>query len=237
MQSVLANHTSDYRFNIPSQVGVAIFVGAICATIGFCLLYGRAFLFGAILLILAGLVGLFRLVLYMITDQRRRKIARDLMVNSIQWSGAEQVLDVGCGNGLVLLAAARHLKKGKGKATGIDIWNQMAGRQSFEALKRNAEIEGVTDRIEIREADARQMPFDNGTFDVAFASLSLHHAGGHKGIRQVIAEMKRVLKPGGVVVIYDLFPATTVAARALREQEMKDIQNLGGGLLRILRAS
>jgi arsenite methyltransferase len=112
----------------------------------------------------------------------------------------------------------------------------MAGRQSADALRRNAEIEGVADRIELREADARKMPFEKDAFDVVFASLSLHHAGGKAGIQQVVAEMKRVLKPGGVIALYDLFPATIIASRVLRELGMKNIQNSSGRLLRVLRS-
>jgi arsenite methyltransferase len=199
-------------------------------------LYEDRFLLSSALVVAAGLVGAFRLTVFLITHLNRRIAARDHMIGSIRWSGTEQVLDVGCGNGLVLLAAAKHLADRRGKATGIDIWNQMAGRQSSKALKKNAEIEGVADRTEVQEADARKMPFADNKFDVVFASLSLHHAGGHGGIRQVATEMKRVLTPGGVILIYDLFPATTVAVRVLRELGMKDFQNLSGGLLRVVRA-
>lgn len=236
MQDVIANPRPDYRFNIPSLVAFVVMAGSICAVAGIYLLYNRWFLFGALLVIVAGLVGLFRLTLFLITDIRRRELARDRMVNSIRWTGAEQVLDVGCGNGMVLLAAAKHLADGMGIATGIDIWNEMAGRQSAGTLRRNAELEGVAERIELREADARKMPFERESFDVIFASLSLHHAGGKAGTQQVVTEMKRVLKPGGVIVLYDLFPATTIASRVLQELGMKNVQNLSRGLLRVLRA-
>lgn len=237
MENVMTNTKPDYRFNVPSQVAVVLVAGAICAVLGIYFLYERLVLVGTILVILAGLVGLFRLMLFLITDPKRRTIARDRMISSVRWSGAEQVLDVGCGNGLVLLAAAKHLVAGNGKATGIDIWNEMAGRQNAEALRRNAEIEDVADRVEAREADARNMPFGNSAFDVIFASLSLHHAGGTHGIRQVAAEMKRVLKPGGAILIYDLYPATAIAERTLRELGFKDIEILKGRILRVLRAS
>lgn len=236
MQGIIANPRPDYRFNIPSPVSFVLLTGSGCAMAGVYLLYDRRFLFGALLVIVAGLVGLFRLTLFLITDLKRREIARDRMVNSIRWTGDEQVLDVGCGNGMVLLAAAKHLAHGKGIATGIDIWNEMAGRQSAGALRRNAQLEGVADRIELREADARKMPFEEESFDIIFASLSLHHAGGKAGIRRVVTEMKRVLKPGGVIVLYDLLPTTTIASRVLQELGMKNVRNLSGSLLRVLRA-
>lgn len=236
MQEVMTNSGPDYRFNIPSQVAVVLVAGSICAMLGIYLLYERLVLVGTILVILAGLVGLFRLMLFLITDPNRRKTARDRMVNSIQWSGTEQVLDVGCGNGLILLAAAKYLADGEGRAIGIDIWNEMAGRQNANTLRRNAEIEGVADRIDFQKADARKVPFGNGSFDVVLASLSLHHAGGRDGIEQVVREMKRVLKPGGVILLYDLFPATAVASRLLRDLGMMNVQKLSSGLLPVVRA-
>ncbi len=235
MQDVLPNSTPDYRFNIPSQVAFALVAGSISAMLGVYFLYVRLFLLGTILLIVAVLVGLFRFTLFLITDPKRRAIARDRMINSVHWKGTEQVLDVGCGNGLVLLAAAKHLADGEGRAIGIDIWNQMAGRQNAEILRRNAEIERVANRIEVQEADARQMPFGNSSFDVVLASLSLHHAGGKRGIEQVVKEMKRVLKPGGVILLYDLFPATAIASRLFRELGMKSVRMLSGGVLRVIR--
>lgn len=113
----------------------------------------------------------------------------------------------------------------------------MAGRPSADTLKTNAEIEGVGDRIELREADARNMPFADGTFDVIFASLSLHHAGGAHGIRQVVSEMKRVLKPGGVILIYDVYPATAVGGPTLRELGIQDVEILSGGIVCAIRVA
>lgn len=236
MEDVMTNAVPDYRIAINWPVRSVLAAGGLSAMLGVYFLYERRSLLAAFFLILAGLGGLLRLMLFLISDPRRRAKIRDRMVNSVEWNGTEQVLDVGCGNGLVLMAAAKQLTGGSGKATGIDIWNEMAGRQNAEALRRNAEIEGVADRIEFQEADARMMPFGNGSFDVVLASLSLHHAGGKHGIEQVVREMKRVLKPGGVILLYDLFPATAVAARAMRELGIRDIEILNAGVLPVLRA-
>lgn len=235
MENLIANPMPDYRFAINWQVRLTLMTGTIFAMLGIYCLFEHKFFVGMILLITAGLVGLLRIMLFLITDLKRRKLARDRMVNSVSWSGDERVLDVGCGNGLVLLAAARHLSD-NGRASGIDIWNEMAGRQSAETLRRNIEIEGMANRVEIWEADARSMPFGNSTFDVIFASLSLHHAGGKRGIRQFVTEMRRVLRPGGVILIYDLSPATNIAMQVLRELGLNDIEILSGRILRIIRA-
>jgi ubiquinone/menaquinone biosynthesis C-methylase UbiE len=122
----------------------------------------------------------------------------------------------------------------KAKAAGIDIWHETT-RQILDRLRRNGEIEGVSNRIEFREADARQMPFADATFDVAFASLSRHHAGSHADRkRRALTKIKRVLKPSGVILIYDMLPITSEAARSLRELGIRDIQRIRGQRLRIL---
>ena len=53
---------------------------------------------------------------------------------------------------------------------------------------------------------------------------------------RVLAEMKRVLKPGGVILGYDIFPVTNEAARAFGQLGITEIQYLSGSLLRVLQA-
>lgn len=71
---------------------------------------------------------------------------------------------------------------------------------------------------------------------MVFASLSLHHAGSRADRARVLAEMKRVLKPGGVILVYDMFPVVNEAARRGRRLGIAEIQHHGGLLLRVLRA-
>jgi SAM-dependent methyltransferase len=128
---------------------------------------------------------------------------RDLVLDAISWRGDERVLDVGCGHGLMLIGAAKRLTSGR--ATGIDIrqTQDQAGNSAASTLE-NARGEGVEPRIELRDADARKIPFDDGTFDVVLSSWALHNIYDAAGRETALREIVRVLKPGGRVAIMDI---------------------------------
>lgn len=54
--------------------------------------------------------------------------------------------------------------------------------------------------VEVVSVDATTLPFDDGSFDSAGAFTMLHHVSSAEQQRQVLAEMVRVLRPGGVLV-------------------------------------
>ena len=147
------------------------------------------------------------------------------MLEAVSWRGDEQVLDVGCGNGFLLTAVAKRLTSGK--ATGIDLWMTGAGEQTAEAAWRNARLEGVAERVDIRNVDARATPFGDQTFDVIVSSLMLHHAGGGADRERVLREMTRVLKPGGTLLLYDVAPLIGSAARTLGQLGLGSIRRRG----------
>jgi SAM-dependent methyltransferase len=127
--------------------------------------------------------------------------ARDSLLNVVPWRGDEQVLDVGCGHGLLLIGAAKRLTTGR--ATGIDIWQNVdQANNSAAATLRNAELEGV--RVDVRDGDARQIPFDDATFDMVVSSLALHNIYNKTEREHALGEIARVLKPGGHVAIFDI---------------------------------
>src|SRR5579863_1038689 len=101
------------------------------------------------------------------------KLAEKLM-KLVTWTGDETVLDVGCGSGLLLVAAAKRLSGGK--AVGVDIWRQedLSGNDAQRTLD-NAQLEGVAGRVEIEEGDVRSLPFDDEAFDVAVSLNVLHN--------------------------------------------------------------
>jgi arsenite methyltransferase len=145
-------------------------------------------LLGAVLMILYSKSGKFR--------------HRDRMLRMVNWKGNETVLDVGTGRGLMMIGAARMLTSGK--SVGIDIWSKkdLSGN-SMEKTVRNAELEGVRDRVEVQSGDATAMNFADGSFDVVLSNLCIHNIPTKDGRDQACSEIVRVLKPGGKAVISD----------------------------------
>ncbi len=131
-------------------------------------------------------------------------VVRDRLLDGLAIEGAEKILDVGCGRGLLLLSAAKRLTTGK--AVGVDIWQtkDQSGNKP-ETTLRNATLEGVSDKIELKTADARKLPFEDASFDAVISSLAIHNLPDAAGRADVIREIVRVLKPGGKLAIYDIF--------------------------------
>jgi ubiquinone/menaquinone biosynthesis C-methylase UbiE len=113
------------------------------------------------------------------------------------------VLDVGCGRGLLLVGAAKRLRSGH--ATGIDLWRaeDLAGNRP-EATLENARREGVAERVSVKTGDMRKLPFEDGTFDVVVSRAAVHNLPSAEDRATAIAEVARVLKPGGQAVIEDV---------------------------------
>lgn len=152
------------------------------------------------LLLLVPLIGLARFVRW------KRRISfsqRNRMLDSIKWRGDEHLLDVGCGNGLILNGAAQRLPAGR--AVGIDLWVEHGGGGDYALLQKNAHLEKVADRIEFKQADARHLPFNDASFDAVMSSGAIHHMiHSREDFEAVLSEMMRVLKPGGAIVISDI---------------------------------
>ncbi|MEK7468435.1 MAG: class I SAM-dependent methyltransferase [Planctomycetota bacterium] len=104
------------------------------------------------------------------------------------------VLDVGSGTGTLLIAAAGRVGP-SGNLQGVELSPEMCARARDKAKRR-----GVA--LTITETPAEKLPFPPATFDAAFCTLVLHHmpvATQEAAIR----EMRRVLKPGGRIVLVD----------------------------------
>ncbi|MBI4724164.1 MAG: class I SAM-dependent methyltransferase [Rhodomicrobium sp.] len=144
---------------------------------------------------------------------------RDRMLDMVQWSGGETVLDIRTGRGLMAIGAAKRLRTGT--VTGIDSWNlEDPSGNALEKTQRNIEIEGVQDRVELRSGDARDIEFSDNSFDIVLCLHSLDDANDAEGRELVCREIARVLKPGGIAIIADHANAAGYAA-ALRAAEIE----------------
>jgi len=122
-----------------------------------------------------------------VRERRRRKVGRAydmaLEIARVIPRGS-QVLDVGCGNGYI----AHHLSAMLGTSVnGIDV------------------ADSTDAPIEYRQYNGREFPAADASFDAVVSAYVLHHA---QDVRAVLNEMKRVLRPGGVAIIYEDIPAT-----------------------------
>jgi SAM-dependent methyltransferase len=151
--------------------------------------------------------------------------ARDKLLDSLHLRGDETVLDVGCGHGLLLIAAAKRLKRGR--SIGIDLWSQVdQGNNSREATLENARLEGVAERVEVRDGDMRKLPFADASVDAVVANLAIHNISSREGRREAIAEIVRVLKPGGQAALMD-FKHVGQYAEDLRRSGIADARASG----------
>jgi SAM-dependent methyltransferase len=108
--------------------------------------------------------------------------------------GSASVLEVGCGTGHVL---ARFLEFGARSATGVDL-----------APWRLREAKGQHAALRLVRADGAELPFVDGSFDLVAQFLCLSSVLDDAMRRRVAREMWRVLRPGGLLLSYDLRPAT-----------------------------
>jgi arsenite methyltransferase len=209
----------NYGVDSPYVFLTFLFLGLLCVVLSFRLRFlwitAVIFLFEGLWMVWASRAGKFRV--------------RDKLLDSISWRGNEQVLDVGCGHGLMLIGAAKRLRDGK--ATGIDLWQkQDQAGNSREATLLNVQLENVADRVEIVDGDARKLPFSDNTFDVVVSSWALHNIPDRVGRETAIREIARVLNPGGRVLIIDI-RYTGDYVGVLRQCNLSDIRRAGPNFL------
>ena len=106
----------------------------------------------------------------------------------------ESVLDVACGTGNLTLTAKRYAGSA-GKVHGID-----ASPEMIEVAKKKSAEAGTGVIFDVGLAE--KLPFPDETFDVVISRLAMHHLPDDLK-RAAFAEMLRVLKPGGRVLIAD----------------------------------
>ncbi len=174
-------------------------------------------------------LGCLAMAMWMIWTSKVGKLReRERLLDRIAWKGDERVLDVGCGRGLMLVGAAKRLSSGA--ATGVDIWQaeDLSGNTP-EAPLENARREGVADRVAVKTADMRELPFPDASFDVVTSCAAIHNLYTQEDRAKAIREIARVLKPGGQALIDDIRHGREYV-RAFAENECRKSENVGSPL-------
>jgi ubiquinone/menaquinone biosynthesis C-methylase UbiE len=125
-----------------------------------------------------------------------------LVLENLDWNGEGKALDIGCGNGALSIKLAK--KHPKAQVTAIDYWGKR-WEYSKSMCERNAELEGVNERVAFQKASAVALPFDDGYFDAAVSNFVFHEVSDAKDKREVIREALRVVKKGGKFSFQDEF--------------------------------
>jgi len=119
----------------------------------------------------------------------------------VKYAGVErgkEVLDVGCGTGVVALTAARF----GAKVTGVDLTPELLAR-----ARENGAIIGLD--VRWQEGDAEALPFAEAEFDIVISQFG-HMFAPRPGI--AVKEMLRVLKPGGTIA-FSTWPPELIVGR------------------------
>jgi SAM-dependent methyltransferase len=120
------------------------------------------------------------------------------------------VIDVACGPGVV----AAHLARNGAHVTGVDLTPKM-----LELARERAAASGCSQLTSFVEGRMEALDFGAASFTVAVSRYALHHAADPSA---VVAELCRVVEPGGRVVVVDFAaPDDPVAAGAYDEAERR----------------
>jgi arsenite methyltransferase len=121
------------------------------------------------------------------------------------------VLDHACGAGMDLLLAARRIGP-RGHAIGVDLTEGMRAR-----AWRAAKAAGLAARVDIRAGLLEELPVESGSVDVVLSNGVLNLATDKQ---LALAEVARVLRPGGRLLLADVVVRRELSARARQDPEL-----------------
>jgi SAM-dependent methyltransferase len=127
-----------------------------------------------------------------------------LLANFVRRDAAPRVLDFGCGTGLSTRALAREFDD-RAELVGVDL-----SGASIEVARRNAPRNVIHEQL-----TTNSIPLVTGAVDVAVASCVFHHIERHEH-KKWLAELVRVLRPGGRAFIFEHNPYNPLTRRAVQ---------------------
>ncbi len=231
----MADPKADYGIDAPTAVrnlAIGGIAGIIAGFVAYTMMVPIRPVAGAILSIVGFISGfclLFTAGLMVWSSKYGKLHQREHLIDALGLVGNEKVLDIGCGRGLLLNGVARRLPKGR--AYGIDLWQTVdQSGNSVEAALLNSKAENVADRVEVRTADMRDLPFPDGTMDAVISSLAIHNVPDGDGRAKAIREIARVLKPKGSLALQDIH-CIDEYVKTLEDLGWRDVKLSGLGFM------
>jgi ubiquinone/menaquinone biosynthesis C-methylase UbiE len=120
---------------------------------------------------------------------------------SAQADGPLRVLDVGTGTALIPIELCR--RPGRWNVTAVDLAQAM-----LDVAAENVAAASLGGNITLKHLDAKSLSFGDGLFDVVMTNSIIHHIPAPRGC---VAEMIRVVAPGGLLFARDLLRPASVA--------------------------
>ncbi|MFX1568579.1 MAG: class I SAM-dependent methyltransferase [Promethearchaeota archaeon] len=115
--------------------------------------------------------------------------------------GEKKIIDVGCGNGNLIIKAAKQNKMSD--FVGVDYWGSDWEYSKKQCMK-NAELEGVKN-IVFKKGTASNLEFNDSEFNAAMSCLTFHEVKDTKDKTKCVTEIIRILKNNGKFILFDLF--------------------------------
>lgn len=155
------------------------------------------------------LLGSFAWFRWLTAVLRFRDVER--LLDALKLRGDEVLLDVGTGDGVVAIAAAKRMPQGS--VIAADDWRRPhSGRSLSPAIARaNAEAEGVGQRVRVCTTSFETLDIPSASVDVAVACFALHHLE-RDARERALGEMVRVLRPGGRLLVAEPVRRAEIAA-------------------------
>jgi SAM-dependent methyltransferase len=119
---------------------------------------------------------------------------RDEVRRSLAARPSERILDLGSGPGLLACELAAEVGP-SGKVTGVDISAEMNAIASHRIMEA-----GLDERVELLVGDAGSLAFPDACFDAAVSTQVLEYV---EEVEVALAELRRVLRPGGRLILVD----------------------------------
>lgn len=145
---------------------------------------------------------------------------RGKAIARLRAAAPERILDVATGTGDFAIAAARLSPRA---IVGVDIAGAM-----LEVGRAKVAARGLEGLITLREADAEQLPFGEGTFDAAIVAFGVRN---FEHLEAGLAEMARVLRPGGRIVVLEFSRPRAFPFRQLYMAYFRGLMPLAGRII------